>query len=317
MVRIDGTELEFTKGRVMSRLSVRHATKDPRHYQIAVLMMLFLYGVNFLAFEVSLARASLILLSALATQYLCTYLWRLPAFDPRSALVSALSLCLLLRTNQPVLASAAAVLAIASKFLIRRGDKHLFNPTNFSLVVLMLLSNQVWVSTGQWGSGVFLAFFLACLGGLVVHRAARSDLSLSFLGFYLLILMGRMFWLGESARIVWHQLQNGTLLIFAFFMISDPKTTPSSRLGRILFSLLVAIGAASIQFVFFRTNGLLWSLAACASVVPFLDRYLPGNHYQWYPCASSSQRKLGGVHETPSDFRNCTVESHSIFSHPS
>jgi len=70
-------------------------------------------------------------------------------------------------------------------------------------------------------------------------------------------------------------------LLFAFFMISDPKTTPDSRAGRILFALLVALGAGFVQFKLFRTNGLLWSLAAGSLLVPLLDRLLPGARYQW------------------------------------
>ena len=78
-----------------------------------------------------------------------------------------------------------------------------------------------------------------------------------------------------------HRLENGMLLQFAFFMISDPRTTPSSRAGRIVFAALVALGAAYVQFRLFRTNGLLWSLALTTFAVPALDRLLPGARYEW------------------------------------
>jgi hypothetical protein len=45
-----------------------------------------------------------------------------------------------------------------------------------------------------------------------------------------------------------HQLQNGALLVFAFFMISDPKTTPDAAIGRLVYSMLVAGVAFAIQF---------------------------------------------------------------------
>src|SRR6185436_14694879 len=105
------------------------------------------------------------------TQAVCTRLWHLPAFDPRSALISGLSLCLLLRTSSLLLAVAAAVLTIAGKLVLRWRGKHVFNPTNFGIVALLLLTDRVWVSPGQWGSVAFFAFLMACLGGLVVHRA--------------------------------------------------------------------------------------------------------------------------------------------------
>ena len=78
-----------------------------------------------------------------------------------------------------------------------------------------------------------------------------------------------------------HRLENGALVLFSFFMISDPKTTPDSRLGRVLFAALVALGAYTVQFWLFRTNGLLWSLAVCSLAVPLIDRLLPGPRYQW------------------------------------
>ena len=63
---------------------------DPRYYQIAVLAALLTYGIGWLDFEISPTRTVLILTSVLVTQYVCTALWNLPAFDPRSALISGL-----------------------------------------------------------------------------------------------------------------------------------------------------------------------------------------------------------------------------------
>ena len=94
---------------------------DPRLYQIAVLASLLVYGMSRLGFDVSPGRAVAILAAALGTQLACTALAARPAFDPRSALISGLSLCLLLRTNDPRLAVLAAVVAVASKFVLRVG----------------------------------------------------------------------------------------------------------------------------------------------------------------------------------------------------
>jgi Na+-transporting NADH:ubiquinone oxidoreductase subunit NqrB len=255
--------------------------RDPRLYQILVLSSLLVYGVIDLDLEVTVPRAVLLLAAALLTQAVCTWLWRLPAFDPKSALISGLSLCLLLRTGSELLAVAAAVVTIASKFVLRLGGKHVFNPTNFGIVALMLATGQVWVSPAQWGNAALFAFLLACLGGLVVNRAARSDVTYAFLFFYLAVLFGRALWLGQPATIPLHQLGSGGFLIFTFFMISDPKTTPDSRAGRILFALLVALGAGFVHFVLYRPNGLLLSLAALSPLVPLLDRLLPGARYAW------------------------------------
>ena len=263
-------------------LSVTRAGRwDPRLYQIATLASLLTYGVLRQDLEVQAATAATIILTALVTQAVCTWLSRRSRVDPRSALISALSLCLLLRTGSLELAMLTAVVAIASKFVLRIGDKHVFNPTNFALIVVILTTGEIWVSPGQWGSGLVFAFLLACAGGLVVNRAARADVTLAFLAIWAGLLVARSLWLGEPLAIPVHRLQNGALVLFAFFMISDPRTTPDSRAGRLLFAALVALGAYVVQFWLFRTNGLLWSLAVCSLAVPVIDRLLPGSRYQW------------------------------------
>jgi Na+-transporting NADH:ubiquinone oxidoreductase subunit NqrB len=254
---------------------------DPRIYQIATLAGLLGYGVFWLDLEVQARTAVAIVATALLTQLACTRLSGRGGFDPRSALISALSLCLLLRTGSLGLAMLTAVVAITSKFALRVRDKHVFNPTNVALVAMMLATGEVWVSPGQWGSGLVFAFLLASAGGLVVNRAARADVTLAFLASWASLLVARSLWLGEPLAIPRHRLENGALVLFAFFMISDPKTTPDSRAGRLLFSALVALGAYAVQFYLFRTNGLLWSLAVCSLLVPLLDRLLPGTRYQW------------------------------------
>ena len=254
---------------------------DPRLYQIAMLASLLVYGMGWLGFDITVARAGLLLLTVLGTQAVCDRADGGRAVNVRSALISGLSLCLLLRTNRTDLAIAAAVVTIGAKFLVRVRGKHLFNPTNGGLVAMLLLTDQAWVSPGQWGSVAFFAFLMACLGGIVVNRAARSDVTYAFIAFYCALLFGRSLYLGEPMSIPVHRLESGALLLFTFFMISDPKTTPDSRAGRVLFAAVVAFGGWYVQFRLFRTNGLLWSLAACSLAVPLIDRLLPGAHYTW------------------------------------
>jgi Na+-transporting NADH:ubiquinone oxidoreductase subunit NqrB len=255
--------------------------RDPRLYQIGTLAALLAYGILRLDFEIPLACALVTVGGALLTQSICTRLWALPAFDPRSPLISGLSLCLLLRTNSLWLAGLAAAVAIASKFVVRVHGKHLFNPTNAGIVLTILVTGRVWVSPGQWGNVAFFAFLMACLGGLVVNRAARSDVTWAFMAAYLALVFGRSAWLGEPMAIPLHRVENGALLLFTFFMISDPKTTPDSRAGRMVFAVVVATVAWYVQFRLFRTNGLLWALAIAALTVPVIDWLLPGRRYVW------------------------------------
>jgi Na+-transporting NADH:ubiquinone oxidoreductase subunit NqrB len=253
---------------------------DPRLYQIATLASLLVYGMAWLDFDVTPARVALLLFTVLVTQAVWDRLTG-AQFNPKSALISGLSLCLLLRTNHAAIAMLAAVIAIGGKFVFRFRGKHVFNPTNGGIVAMMLLTDQVWVSPGQWGSAAFFAFLMACAGGIVVNRAARADVTYAFIAFYCALVFGRSIYLGEPLTIPIHRLESGALLLFTFFMISDPKTTPDSRAGRVLFAALVAFGAWYVQFRLFRTNGLLWSLAVWSMAVPIIDRLLPGRRYSW------------------------------------
>ncbi len=259
--------------------------RDPRWYQIAVLAGLLAYGMSALEFDVTPGRVVLLVCTALATQWACGRGSGAGPFEPRSALISALSLCLLLRTGSEPVAIGVAVVTIASKFVFRLRDKHVFNPTNFGLVVALIahqaLGVPAWASPGQWGQVALFGFFMACLGTIVVTRARRADVTFAFLGFYAAILLGRAAWLGQPWGNPAHQMANGALLLFAFFMISDPRTTPDRRTGRVLFALLVAAGTAFVQFGLYRPNGLLWSLAVCSLFVPLIDRVLPASRYAW------------------------------------
>lgn len=95
------------------------------------------------------------------------------------------------------------------------------------------------------------------------------------------MIFGRALWLGDPLTIPLHQLQSGALLIFAFFMISDPMTTPNSRFGRIIFAAIVVAIAAYVQFVLYKPNGVLYALVGCCLLTPIIDRLLPGEKFQW------------------------------------
>ena len=260
----------------------REGSSDPRSFQIAALTGLLGYGLAGLDFDVTPLRAALILVTCLVAQALGERMFGLAPFEPRSALISGLSLCLLLRTESHLLAILAAVLAVASKFALRVRGKHVFNPTNLAIAAVVLLSGRAWVSPGQWGDSAFFAFLMACVGGLVAWRALRSDVALAFLVAWTGLLLGRALWLGDPLAIPLHQLQSGSLLLFAFFMISDPKTTPDARGCRLAMGGLVAVLAFYLQFVLYRpSGGLILALFLLSPLVPVLDRLFPGPRYAW------------------------------------
>jgi Na+-transporting NADH:ubiquinone oxidoreductase subunit NqrB len=253
---------------------------DPRHYQIAVLAALLLFGMCRLEFDIPWAHICATLAAALIAQRACTWLSRQPRFDPRSALISGLSLCLLLRTDSYRVLIAAAMIAITSKFVLRYHGKHVFNPSNLAVTLCVALDGA-WLSPAQWGSATWIAFALACLGGLVVSRAERADITVSFLVCYVGLLFARAFWLGDPSAIPFRQMQSGTLLLFAFFMISDPRTTPADSRARVLLAALLAVTAFVLRFQFYSPNALIYALALLSPLTIVLDRVFPGSTYRW------------------------------------
>ncbi len=253
---------------------------DPRVFQILSLGSLALYGSFGLALELRPEALGAALAGALATEAAARRL-RGERFDPRSPMITALSLTLLLRTATPWLSALAACLAVGSKFAIRRSGGHVFNPANFAIVVLLLATDQVWVSSGQWGHGALLAVALVGAGQFVIHRAARSDVTWFFLATWSALLFGRAAWLGDPWAIPWHQLQNGALLVFAFFMISDPRSTPRRLAARGVHAALTAGLGFVLVFLAYEPNGLLVALFLTAPLVPLLDRWLPGPVFSW------------------------------------
>jgi len=279
------------------RAIARHFSRlrDPRLYQILVLSLLLTVGIAGLDFGIHWQNALAIFITAQIVQFVGMCACGQDRFDPLSAVITSLSLTLLLRTDMIELAGLAACIAIGSKFLLRVHGKHVFNPANVALVSMMLLSDKVWVSSGQWGSEAIGAFLLACLGFLVLTRAKRAETTIAFLAAYGVLLVGRAIWLNDPFSIPLHQLQNGALLIFAFFMISDPKTSPNTARGRIVFGVLVAAVAFTIQFIFYEPNGPILALIMSAPMVPLIDAISRGHIYRWEQPAANLAGRIKGV----------------------
>ena len=266
----------------MSRLPAHPFLRDARHYQIAALATLLAFNFGWIDFGARPLNSACAVGAALLTQIMCSRWWRLPALDLRSPLITGLSLSLLLRADDPWLHALAGVIGIASKFVFRIDGKHIFNPAGFAIVVLLFTaSSHVWISPGSWGSTVWFAALLAFFAILVLGAARRSDIAIFFLGSHAALLFARGLWLGDPLSIPIHQLQSGSLLIFTFFMISDPRTSPDSRLGRFIFAASVAFGAHYMAFFMQMRPALYIALIALSPFVLFIDRIFPAARFAW------------------------------------
>lgn len=255
--------------------------RDARLYQILFLGALLSVGVLARDFSLLPVQMALTFAAGLATQALCVRLLGLKNVGLLSAVITCFGLSILLRADTLWAHPLAAFIAISAKFVIRVNGKHVFNPANLGVIVGLLLIPGAWISPGQWGTDLLYAAWFVALGSIVTQRAQRMDISWMFLGCYVFLLAARSLWLGEPATILWHQLHSGALLLFAFFMISDPMTIPNHPRARLLYAALVALAAYGWQFYLFKSNALVWALFLLTPLVPLLDRLWPAKPHAW------------------------------------
>lgn len=271
----------------LGALAQRLPRLDPRLYQIAFQAVLLSLGVLARDFTLRWEQMALAFAAGLATQILWTRRLGLPRVGVLSAVITCFGLSLLLRADSLWVHPLAACLALSAKFVVRINGKHLFNPANLGVIIGIGLLPGAWVSPGQWGNDLAYAVWFVALGAIVTQRARRWDISWTFLACWLGLVALRVAWLGQSWNIWLHQLGSGALLLFAFFMISDPMTIPNRNTGRAIYALAIALVAFFWQFVLFKPNALMWALFVATPLVPLLDRWLPANRFVWRAPASS------------------------------
>jgi Na+-transporting NADH:ubiquinone oxidoreductase subunit NqrB len=255
---------------------------DARYFQIAVLASLLFFNMGWIDFGADPLNSLLAIAAAVATQIACTRLFRLPTLDLRSPLITGLSLSLLLRADAAWVHALAAAIAIGAKFILRVDGRHVWNPAGFAIVTLLFaLPKHVWISPGQWGTSAWFVMLVSCAAFMVLNAARRGDVALFFLACHGALLVARALWLGDPLTIPLHQMQSGSLLIFAFFMITDPRTTPSARRSRFLFALAVALLAHWLAFAWQMRPALYVALIALSPCTLLLDRIFPAGRFAW------------------------------------
>ena len=253
---------------------------DTRYFQILILSSLLLYGIFSLQFSISVYQILAVIFTSLVIQIAFIYTTKISYHSLLSALITSLSLSILLRADELWVYLLAAFIAITSKFFIHFQYKHIFNPTALALTILSL-SGIAWISPAQWGNVTWFAFLVASLGVFMFYRIKTFQTPLAFILVYAGLLTIRTIYLGDSFAILLHQLQGGAIILFIFFMISDPKTMPNHQTARWIFGALVAVIAFSIQFNFYIQSAPILALTFCAPLVLLLDKYFKKHVFTW------------------------------------
>jgi len=260
---------------------MRFFKDDPRVFQVFILSFLLVFGVLGRDLALGWEKIFWVTLGTLAAQLVAVFWFKLSFRSLLSALITAQSVLLLMRSDSVGLLVLAGTLSIGSKFAFRWKGKHFFNPSNFGIVLLLLLSESVWVSPGLWGHDVLLALTVVFLGMVITHKTSCWVTSFVFLGTYALLLGLRVWYLGYEPVVWLFQLKSGALLIFSFLMISDPRSTPDHIVGRVAFAVSVALLAFVLRFEFYNANGLLLSLFFLSPITLWLDNLWKSSRFEW------------------------------------
>lgn len=267
--------------------------QDARIDQILFLSLFLLLGLATRDWTlhlpvIAVAIATCVTLQILLEGVLTPQNWGMTSLP--SALITALGLSLLLRVDRWETMMLAATAAIASKFLIRVQGKHLFNPANFGIIMALLLTQDAWVSPGQWGESAWLAAIFLLCGGLVLRKVGRWDTTIAFLGTYLGLELGRNLYLGWTWDVVLHRLMSGSLVMFALFMITDPRTIPNAKVGRLIWAGAIALLTFVLRNFFFVNTAVFWALFCLAPMTIAIDRLLPADYFTWNVISSDRFR---------------------------
>jgi enediyne biosynthesis protein E5 len=261
---------------------------DARYFQLAFQVIFLSYGLLFLHWSADWVNYVCFIATGLLLQCACDYiikrklliavLWN----GSKSVLISCLSLCLLLKTNHWDVCVLAAAVTVLGKFIFRYRGKHIFNPSALGIVAAVYFTDDAWISPGQWGSNVVLFFGIICLGLIVVTRVQKLDVSVAFLLTFAALLFARqILYLGWPMDFFIQSISTGSLLLFSFFMISDPKTAPNHPAARIIWAMSIAAVAFYLTTFKFINGAPIWVLVFAQPVVPLLDQLFKAKRFEW------------------------------------
>ncbi len=158
-----------------------------------------------------------------------------------SAYISGISVGILLRSPAFWPYALCSVIAITSKYVLRVRNRHIWNPSNFGIcVILFLAAESVTTLSIQWGNSLWAMLVIWSFGSVIIWRLRRFHICvtyiLSFLAFaFLRVWLTGSPWQSEIAPITGPEYQ-----LFIFFMITDPKTTVRSKRGQVVVAFLIA-----------------------------------------------------------------------------
>lgn len=261
--------------------------KNIQTYQTLTLSLILTLGINLYNFDISLLEVFVTFATVIILDFLFINFPRkdpsIPLQFPHSGVNAWFGICFFLRSSDFLVYFFAWVLAIVAKHMIRIQGRHFFNPSNFWVVLSLILFPQyAWVNTLQWWnySGnmtieyklvVLLIISLWLFMGIQVYKNFKYiyilELTLPSLLTHFILFFTVPYYESMSSFFLFF---NASFFIFTFFMITDPKTIPKTRLGRIFFSISIPLTFYVLQFFINESYSLVIALFCNTILLPVI-----------------------------------------------
>jgi Na+-translocating ferredoxin:NAD+ oxidoreductase RnfD subunit len=263
---------------------------DPR-YLIAFLITLVLVLAQ-LRYHIvgGYERLAVALLTCTATEALLSWFDRGKVVNLQSAYISGISLTLLEKPQGAALWPIAlgAWLAISSKYVLRYRDSHLWNPTNFAIVTLLLVApERISVLSHQWGNDLATNLVIWTFGLVIASRVRVLHITLTYVASFFVLNTLRSLVLGQPILPEIAPITGPMYQLFVFFMITDPRTVVRGRRPQMIVAVVIALAEAMIRFA----SDQAWPLPTAFNAAPALVAlWLVGPVAKWIDLRRSPRK---------------------------
>ena len=217
---------------------------DPKYLIVFLITLVLVVGEARYSILGGYNRLATTLGICVATEVFLSWFLRGRIVNISSAYITGISLALLIKPQANLLWPFAlgAFLAIASKYVLTYRGRHLWNPSNFAIALLLLIaSSSVAVLSHQWGNDLGTNLVIWAFGLVIAWRARVLHVTLTYVACFLAFATVRHLILGGPLLAEIAPITGPMYQLFVFFMVTDPRTTVSTRRGRLLVVGIVAL----------------------------------------------------------------------------
>jgi enediyne biosynthesis protein E5 len=159
-----------------------------------------------------------------------------------SAYITGISVGILLRSPAFWPYALCSLLAITSKYVLRVKGRHIWNPSNFGICVMLFLASDAVASLSiQWGNNLWAMLVIWALGTAIIWRLHRFHICAVYVISFIALAFLRAWMTGDPWQSEISPITGPEYQLFIFFMITDPKTTVRSKLGQCVVAFCVAV----------------------------------------------------------------------------